>query len=82
MVISWKLTLVVLLMIPIKYVFVSLLSKLSEKLTEEQIRKISLFTSWFIDNINGIKEIKLWGLQANRYEKFSKSQKRNIKKYK
>ena len=79
LVISWKLTLVVLLMIPIKYVFVSLLSKLSEKLTEEQIRKISLFTSWFSDNINGIKEIKLWGLQDNRYEKFSKSQKEILK---
>lgn len=77
--ISWKLTLIVVLMIPIKYIFVNLLSKLSEKLTEEQIQRVSLFTDWFSDIVNGIKEIKLWGLHNKKYVEFSKKQKEILK---
>lgn len=76
LIINWKLTVIVIFMVPIKYIVVSLIAKMIEKLTEEQLETFSSFTSWFSDNINGIKEIKLWGLWYNRRKVFEEKQKK------
>lgn len=73
-VISWKLTIVVAIIIPIKFMLVEYLSKKIEKITEEQIKSNSTFSRWFSDNINGIQEIKLWGLLHNREKVFREKQ--------
>lgn len=73
-VISWKLTLVVIAIIPIKFMLVEYLSKKIERITEEQIKNNSIFSRWFSDNINGIQEIKLWGLLHNREKVFREKQ--------
>ena len=75
LIISWKLTIVVLAMIPIKYFMVLSLSKRKEKKMEELIECYRDFSAWFDDNIGGVKEIKLWNLYNHRYEIFEKKQK-------
>ncbi len=75
--ISWKLTIVVLAMIPVKYFMVLELSKRKEKKMEELIERHRDFSAWFDDNIGGVKEIKLWNLYNHRYQTFERKQ-RNI----
>jgi len=55
LVISWKLSLIVLLLGPVKYITVKLLAKKQEENIEQQIEDNRDFASWFSDNINGIK---------------------------
>lgn len=79
LIISWKLTIVVLAMIPVKYFMVLALSKRKEKKMGELIECHRDFSAWFDDNIGGVKEIKLWNLYNHRYETFERKQ-RNILK--
>lgn len=81
-VISWKLTIVVIAIIPIKFMLVEYLSKKIERITEEQIKNNSIFSRWFSDNINGIQEIKLWGLLRNREKVFREKQIKILKNLK
>lgn len=62
LIISWQLTLVVIGLIPLQLYLVMHFSKQKEKMTEDMIEKMGTFYGWFGDNINGIREIKLWGL--------------------
>ena len=78
-VISWRLTLVVILIVPIKYGIVSLLSQKTRKWTQARLEKLSDFTGWFSENIGGIKEIKLWGLSQKRWEEFQRRQQELLK---
>lgn len=78
-VLSWRLTLVVILIVPIKYGIVSLISRKTRKWTQERLEKLSNFTGWFSENIDGIKEIKLWGLYRKQWEEFQKRQKELLK---
>lgn len=78
-IISWRLTLVVILIVPIKYGIVSLLSQKTRKWTQARLEKLSDFTGWFSENIGGIKEIKLWGLSQKRWEEFQRRQQELLK---
>ena len=78
-IISWKLTIIVLAMAPIKYFTVLALSKRKEMKTEELIENYRDFSAWFDDNIGGVKEIKLWNLYNKRYKTFEKKQKNILK---
>ncbi len=73
-VISWRLTLIVMLIVPVKCAIVSLFSKKTRKWTQERLEKLSDFTGWFSENVGGIKEIKLWGLYQKRWEEFQRRQ--------
>lgn len=70
LIISWKLTVVVLAMVPIKYFTVLGLSRRKERKMEELIEYYRDFSAWFDDNIGGVKEIKLWNLYEQRYKIF------------
>ncbi len=74
-VISWQLALIVMAVIPIKFFTVKFLSKKREKLTEEMIALNGDFAAWFGDNINGVKEIKLWNLYKVKLNTLRKHQK-------
>lgn len=80
-IISWKLAIVVILVAPIKYITVKILSEKKEKLTKEMIFKNSEFAAWFSDNINGIKEIKLWNLYKSKFDMLSHMQKKILCNY-
>lgn len=75
LVMNWKLSLIVLLMVPIKYFSVKILAKKQEQNIERQIERNREFAGWFSDNINGIAEIKLWRLADKKLMLFEKKQK-------
>lgn len=73
--ISWKLTLVVLAVVPIKYFTVKILAKRNEKKIEELIESSRDFSAWFGDTVGGVTEVKLWNLIAPKSAVFTKKQK-------
>lgn len=58
--ISWKLTLIVVAMVPLKIILVNKLARHQEQVTDEVIESDRDFAQWFGDNLEGIEEIKLW----------------------
>jgi len=78
-VISWKLALVVLAMVPIKFFLVRGLSKRREKAMDEMIESSRDFSRWFGDNLNGVDEIKLWNLFQSREKVFAERQRKLLK---
>ena len=78
-VISWKLALVVLGMVPVKFFLVRSLSKRREKAMDEMIESSRDFSRWFGDNLNGVDEIKLWNLFQSREKIFSEKQRELLK---
>lgn len=75
-IINWKLTLVVLAVVPVKYFTVKTLSKRNEKKMEEMIESSRDFSGWFGDIISGIGEVKLWNLIKPKSEVFTRKQKK------
>lgn len=75
LIISWRLTIVVLAMVPVKYFMVQALSKRKEQKVEELIENHRDFSAWFGDNVGGVREIKLWNLYHQRHEIFEDKQK-------
>lgn len=73
-VISWKLALVVLAMVPVKFLLVRRLSARREKAMDELIESSRDFSRWFGDNLNGVDEIKLWNLFRSREKAFAERQ--------
>ncbi|WP_322174543.1 ABC transporter ATP-binding protein [Acutalibacter caecimuris] len=74
LVISWKLTLIVLAMVPLKVLLVRRFSKRQEKAMDKMIESSRDFSQWFGDNIEGIDEIKLWNLFESREKAFQSRQ--------
>ncbi|WP_343210145.1 ABC transporter ATP-binding protein [Anaerolentibacter hominis] len=77
-IISWKLALLVLLAVPIKYIFVRLLSDKKRDLMVRALKNARDFSSWFGENINGIREIKLWNLYNQKFGQFQDKHKKVI----
>lgn len=73
-IISWRLALVVLAMVPLKFLLVRTLSKRQERAMDEMIESSRDFSRWFGDNLNGVDEIKLWNLFASRDKAFREKQ--------
>lgn len=73
-VISWKLALVVLAMVPVKFFLVRGMSKRREKAMDAMIESSRDFSRWFGDNLNGVDEIKLWNLFQSRERIFAQKQ--------
>lgn len=68
LIINWKLALLVLLVVPIKYLLIKMFSEKEEKLLEQEIKVSADFSSWLGDAINGIREVKLWNLYQKKQQ--------------
>ena len=77
--ISWRLALVVLCMVPVKFLLVRQYSKRQEKTMDEMIVSSRDFSRWFGDDLNGVDEIKLWNLFKSRDKKFQEKQEKVLK---
>lgn len=75
LIISWKLTLIVLAMVPLKLLLVQFLSKRREKAMTQLVENNRDFSRWFGDNLEGIDEIKLWCLFKKKDIEFQSRQK-------
>ena len=81
-VISPLLTILVLTMVPIKYVTVKKLAGLRETKTSEYIEKYRDFASWMSDTISGMKEIKLWNSYEIKEKEFNDKEQGLLKQHK
>lgn len=73
-VINWKLSILVLLAIPIKYICVVIFSEIKKKHTKKYLENMQNLYSRLGDIISGIKEIKIWQIEHNMAFGFSKLQ--------
>ncbi len=74
LIISWKLTLIVLAMVPLKVLLVRRFAKRREKAMEQMLESSRDFSRWFGDNLEGVDEIKLWDLFESREKAFQAKQ--------
>lgn len=79
LIIDWRLTIVVILIVPIRYFIVKSLAKKRKALFNQYLEYNRDYSSWYGDTISGIKEIKLWGIDRIKIGEFIKKQ-RNIVK--
>ena len=79
LIIDWRLTLVVLFVVPIRYFTVKFMAKKREAMFNEYIEYNREYASWYGDVISGIKEIKLWGIDRIKTGEFIKKQRKIVK---
>lgn len=77
--ISWKLTILVIAFLPIRYLFVVILSKKRRSIFEKYLDLQNDYYGWYADRLTGIKEIKLWGFQNKTRLQFINFQRKLIK---
>ncbi len=70
MIISWKLTVIVICMVPIRYFLVKYLAQKRMSLFQQYIDCNREFSAWYGDTISGVKEIKLWGADRLKLGQF------------
>lgn len=73
-IINYKLTLLVLLFIPIKYFIIKYFAKKRKKLMNIFIEESQKYASWFGDSIGGIHEVKLFRIWKEKYHEFTHRQ--------
>lgn len=76
---SWKLTFLVILIIPVRCSIIWYLAKKRKSLFEESMNLNSDYSAWYGDSISGIKEIKLWGIERLKIAEFIAKQRKLIK---
>lgn len=81
-ILDYRMTVLVLLFIPIKYVVMKYFAKQRKKVMDEFILDSQKYSSWFGDTVGGVKEVKLFGIFDNKHEKFAKKQGEVVRKQK
>ncbi|MBY6825667.1 ABC transporter transmembrane domain-containing protein, partial [Clostridium botulinum] len=70
----WKLTIVVISIVPLRYFTIEILSKKRKKNYEKYMINAEEYWSWYGDTLNGVKEIKLLGIGRVKIGEFIKKQ--------
>ncbi|MBU3107440.1 ABC transporter ATP-binding protein [Clostridium gasigenes] len=78
-IIDWRLSILVIVLTPIRYLVVKYLAKKRKKIFEKFIESYQDYSSWYGDTIGGIKEVKIWGLERLKIGQFIKKQRSIIK---
>jgi ATP-binding cassette subfamily B protein len=78
-ILSWKLMVFVILIVPLKYILVKKLSAYRKETIKDYLEQNRVFYSWFGDLISGIKEIKLFVLQRMRMRQFVAGQRKILR---
>lgn len=82
LIINDKLTLLVLLFIPCKYLFIKYIAKKRKKYMNEYIIEAEDYARWFGDTVGGIQEVKLFNILDFKNQEFDTKQKKVISKKK
>lgn len=77
--ISWKLSLLVIIVTPVRYVLVKLLADKRKKMFKKYINIHQEYSGWQGDTLAGIKEVKAWVLEGLKISEFIKKQREMIK---
>lgn len=73
-VINWKLSIIVLIAIPVKYICVVISSEIKKRHAKRYLENMQTLYSRLGDIISGIKEIKIWQIEHNIAFSFNKLQ--------
>lgn len=73
-IISVKLTLIVIMFMPLKYLIVKYFAKKESELVEYFINKSGEYSKWFGDALGGIREIRLFQIMSNKEKEFIEKQ--------
>lgn len=69
---DWRLALLVLATIPMKYAINRWMKNRAEALSRTSMEKNRAFNTWYSNVIGGIRDIKLWGLELDMQKTFRK----------
>lgn len=79
LIIDWRLTILVVTMVPLRYFLVKYLAKKRIIILQKYMDYNAEYSSWYGDTIGGVKEIKLWGIDRQKLGQFVKKQRKIIK---
>lgn len=79
LVVNYKLSIIVLLVIPGRYCLVNYLIKVRKNLQQNQLEFYGNYSRWYGDKLAGIKDIKLFGIENIIMGQFTKKQRNIIK---
>lgn len=79
-IIDYRMTLLVLLFIPIKFIVMKYFAKKQKSIVDEFIMTSQEYARWFGNTIGGVREVKLFGIFDKKHEEFAQSQERVIEK--
>lgn len=81
-IIDFRMTILVLLFIPVKCVVMKYFAKKQKQIMDEFIKRNQKYARWFGDTVGGVREVKLFNIFEKKYEEFSHSQNSIIEKQK
>lgn len=81
-IIDYRMTILVLIFIPFKFIVMKYFAKKQKAIMEEFIKCNQNYANWFGDSVGGINEVKLFNIFHKKYDEFSIRQKRIIDKQK
>lgn len=81
-IIDFRMTILVLLFIPIKCVVMKYFAKKQKQIMDEFIKKNKKYAKWFGDTVGGVREVKLFNILDRKHEEFDQNQKDIIEKQK
>lgn len=81
-IIDFRMTILVLLFIPIKCVVMKYFAKKQKQIMDEFIKKNQKYAKWFGDTVGGVREVKLFNILDRKREEFDQNQKDIIEKQK
>lgn len=82
LIINYKLTILVVLFIPLKYFIMKFFAKKRKQIMDEFITANQDYAKWFGDTVGGIQEVKLFGILPYKIDEFKAKQERTIRKKK
>ena len=81
-IIDFRMTILVLLFIPIKCVVMKYFAKKQKQIMDEFIKKNQKYAKWYGDTVGGVREVKLFNILDRKHEEFDQNQKDIIEKQK
>lgn len=82
LIIDWRMTLLVLFFIPVKYVITHYFARRRKRAVDDYISSSQKYASWFGDTVGGLREIKLFGIAQEKHKEFDEKQGKVIRSLK
>lgn len=81
-IIDYRMTLLVLLFIPVKFIVMKYFAKKQKSIMDEFVMTNQKYARWFGNTVGGVREVKLFSLFDKKHEEFIQNQKSVIEKQK
>lgn len=79
LIIDWRLTVLVVTIVPLRYFLVKYLAKKRVEILLKYMDQNREYSAWYGDTIGGVKEVKLWGIDRLKIGQFINKQRKIIK---